>query len=307
MTGSLIRFTEIKNGLITTVLFIILVISLLIPPLSMITVWLFPLPFFVAAAQRGWGTTVFPAVLCCFFVLLVTGHPFFLMAVLFSAITGAVMGSIYRQKDSTGTDVVLGGLVTTWVCFLLIAAVAHWSGVLAQVEGLAREQWKLTEEMVRSAGMEGSMPDVEALKMVIPGVMMMFTLPFPFLNLVLGRRWLLKKELPGKYLPPFRKWRLPRSFFYFYFIILVAMLFSDNLFPSAPLIFGNASTILYFLFFLQGLSFIAFLLHHFHRGKGWFILTIVMSFLLPFVTVLVHFAGILDTGTELRNRLQNKS
>ncbi|OYD07940.1 DUF2232 domain-containing protein [Paludifilum halophilum] len=298
------RFSDIRDGLMASGLFLLLLL-LLITPLSLISVWFLPLPFLLVTARNGWHSVLFSAALCSFFSLLFTGQPLFLLLVFFSVMTGGVMGFLYRKETSTGTDVALGGLVAAWVGLLLSGlAVAFFTDVLAHIQTIWREQWEMTQEMFRSAGVDEPF-DPDAVKMVIPGVSMLFTLPFPLLNLVLGRRLLMRKGLPGKYLLLFRKWRLPRGFFYFYLLSLVVLLlFSES--ESVGIAFGNIVIVLYLLFFIQGLAFTVFLLHRFQRGKGWAFAAVFLSFLLPPVMVAVHFLGILDTGTAIRNRLEEK-
>ncbi|MFC4077253.1 DUF2232 domain-containing protein [Salinithrix halophila] len=300
------RFSDLRDGLITFGLFALLILTLL-TPLSLLTCWFLPLPFLLHTARRGGRSILFPIIACGIFILLAAAHPFFISLYIFSAVTGAVMGLIYRRTASTGTDVVLGGLLTSWICLLLLVTVtALFTDFFGQLQSIWHEQWKETQRLAESIGAAGDLPSQNSVARVLPGMLILFLLPFPLLNFALGRRILIRQGFPGKYLPPFRDWRLPRPFFYFYFLSLLGFLFLNNgETDSIGLVFSNATALLYILFLFQGWAFTAFLLHQNKRSGKWMILVVSLSFI-PLITLLLHLVGILDTGTKLRKRLKGK-
>ena len=212
------RIPEVRDGLITTMLFLLIVFSLM-TPLNILTIWLLPLPFLLQTAKNGWVSAVFPILLIIFSFLAVTDHLFYPGAVLLVATAGVVMGVLYRRPDTSGTDVVLGGLTIVGISLLiLMMAATHYFDLQNRLNSYLAEEWQRNAEWFRIYGVESATDLIPYVATVIPSVIFMLAVPVPLFNLVVARKWLTRRGLPGKYLPPFREWRLPRSFFYFYLV-----------------------------------------------------------------------------------------
>ncbi|MDR6225390.1 DUF2232 domain-containing protein [Desmospora profundinema] len=297
------RFTDIRGGLIAIGLYLLLFLSL-ITPLGIVTLWFLPLPFFWFGAKNGWKPSLFPVAVCG--ILSSALGLAALGGLLFAAGIGLMMGEQYRKPGSTGTDVALGGWVATWVgALVLLLLVTWWWDGVGQVQSFWREQWESTQQMLESYGLGAAgMEEPPPLSLIIPVMLFMISLPFPLLNFAVGRRLLIRQGLPGKYLPPIRKWRLPRPFFYFYFVALLLLLLFGLDGGAVSLFAGTAVTWMFLIFFIQGLSFFAFLLHRWNWKSGWVFLIGGVAFLIPLLSVVVHLFGILDTGTEWRKRLE---
>ncbi|MFD1427137.1 uncharacterized protein YybS (DUF2232 family) [Kroppenstedtia sanguinis] len=301
------RIPDVRDGLITTMLFLLIIFSLL-TPLNILTMWFLPLPFILHTAKNGWVSAIFPIFLTAFSLLAITGHLFYSGAVLLVAIAGVVMGLLYRSSDTSGTDVVLGGLTTVGISLLiLMMAASYFFDLQNRLNSLLMEEWQRNGEWFRLYGVESVSDLIPYVATVIPSMLFMLVVPVPLLNLVVARRWLGRHGLPGKYLPPFREWRLPRSFFYFYFFsLLLFLVFGIGEESSSTWIPANVMTVLFLLFYIQGLSFIAWLLHRSGKGKGWMIFILLCSLVISPFSVVVHLMGIVDTGSEIRKRLNHK-
>ncbi|MFD1397631.1 DUF2232 domain-containing protein [Kroppenstedtia eburnea] len=300
------RIPDVRDGLITTMLFLLIVFSLL-TPLNILTIWLLPLPFILQTAKNGWSSAIFPTLLVTFSLLAITGHPFYPGAVLLVAAVGVVMGLLYRRPDTSGTDVVLGGLTTVGISLLvLMLAASHYFDLQNRLGSYLAEEWQRNGEWFRLYGVESVTDLIPYVAAVIPSMLFMLAVPVPLLNLVVARKWLSRHGLPGKYLPPFREWRLPRSFFYFYLVSLLLFLIFGAGGESSAWIPANVITVLFFLFYIQGLSFIAWLLHRSGKGKGWMVFISLGSLVISLFTVVVHLMGVMDTGSEIRKRMDSK-
>ncbi|PTX62430.1 uncharacterized protein YybS (DUF2232 family) [Melghirimyces profundicolus] len=299
------QISDIRDGFITVGLFLILA---LITPLLIFTMWLLPLPFFLHTSKNGWRSALFPFFLTAILAWIFTGEPFGVGLVLLLAVTGMVMGILYRKTDTTGTDVALGGLTVVWVGLLLLLVGAVMAYDLGeQLDVILQREWERNEELLRLYGVSEPLPDPdsmdEVLSSVLPAMIFLMAVPVPLINLAVGRRWMIRQQgFPGKYLPPFRNWRLPRPFFYFYFVSLLTVLIFGLEGNSAVVVLGNAVTVLFILFLIQGLSFTAWLLNRGDQGKGWMVPVLVLTFLVPIVTMVIHLMGILDSGTRIRDR-----
>jgi len=274
----------LKDGFIYALLFLLLMASLLIP-LSLITFWLLPLPFFILHVKYGWKSTGFIGILIAY-VLDKFVHPFTFFFVLYAFLIGSIMGRSYRQPTAAGTDVLLSGIVISCIC--------SW-GVLLLGEFLFNVSDELRQYLGQYTGKQ--LLDVETFLLFF--LFILSVLP-PFCTFFAGRYILHKQRYAKKYLPLFRNWRMPKLFFYFYVILMIFEFFTEE----SPAIAG-IEFILSILFLVQGLSFITFLLHLYQKSQLWLI-PISVSVFIPLVTVVVVIIGIIDMIYEIREWIRAK-
>lgn len=297
---------HVRDGLVTIALFFVITLTLF-TPLSLLTVWFLPLPFLLYAAKHGWLSALLPAGIGALSLWAVSGHPLNVGWVMAVAVTGITMGELYRRSQTTGTDVVLGGLTAVWVGSLLLLVIASFSfNMMDRLDALLAQEWEQNKEMLRAYGMEDSLPELPPVAAVIPGMIFLLAVPIPLLNLVVGRRWLRRRGFPGKYLPPFGEWRLPRPFFYFYFVSLLLLILFGLGENANLMLLGNAAAVLFTLFIVQGLAFITWLLERSGKSKGWLVLVVFLTLLIPVAGMVVHLIGIVDCGTRIRNRIRGE-
>jgi uncharacterized protein YybS (DUF2232 family) len=289
----------VKDGLLLSGLFLLLLASLVIPFIPMITFWLLPLPFLLLSAKSPSAAMIVSLiVLSVAFVFFPA--PFFVLS-LFAWFMGSVMGHSYRSSKTTGTDVVLSGIVSgvvgSWV-ILYLGQVFHlfdWVRAVWEKESLQME------EMLKEAGAGAQTMAVLGTETMIPPLVFSLIILMALITFFAARRWLLRQGFHRKTLPAFYEWRLPKVFFYFYLLALILALFY---FPSGGGGSGmiSALAILHELFLIQGFAFIHFLLHRRGKSGGWLIPLVLVSFITPF-SLLIQFLGMIDTATLLRQKL----
>jgi uncharacterized protein YybS (DUF2232 family) len=289
----------VKDSLMATGLFLLLLTSLQVPVLNILTFWFLPLPFLILSAKQRWSTAISIAVLfeLLFLNLSIPARSFLIG---FALVIGIVMGYLYRQSNSTGTDVVLGGLVAGLVSSWFFLLVGQFLFHMMDHLKLAWREAQQILEMTRALPANFSIPPIETF---IPVFIFFAIVPVAFLNFVVGRWWLTRAKFPGKYFPPFHSWRLPRVFFIFYSLLLVATLFLEEGKNVAVYLIFGVLWVLQIIFMIQGFSLIAFLLYHWKKSKGWMILVIAVAVFTPFI---FQILGILDTGSKLRERIIQK-
>lgn len=288
----------VKDSLITFGLFLLLLASLIIPGVN----WLLPLPFFYLKAKQSWGITLFYTigVGLTFFIFPLTPFQFIYFYIV---AIGLVMGELYRRENTTGTDVVLGGMLTgligSWVLLIVTEYLFH-------IMEKAREVWNSYWETVKSLITTPTALPEPAIEMIIPYFLFFLIVPTALLTFFVGSKWLTKIGYPKKSLPPFREWRLPRAFFYLYFLAIIVTFVIGEENSSLQNILLGITGVFQFLFIIQGLTFIAFLLHAKSKGKAWITIPVLLTFT-PF-NIIILFIGILDSGLRLRERINiNKS
>jgi len=295
---------KVRDGVILCVVFTVLIASLF-TPFSLVTIWFLPLPFFLYTVRHSWPSALFPAAVLGALALILL-HPLWIFGVLFAAATGMAMGAFYRSTAVSGTDVVLAGLVVGAAVLLLgLAAAQYGFGLLSEFQRLWQEQWDLVAEMVQNSVPEASVPPLPPLSAVLPLFLSVLTVPTVLLSAWAGRRFLVRSGFPEKRLPPFHRWRFPKSFLFYYLVSCVAAFLFDAE-SWAYSFFAGSFMILDILFAVQGLSFLSFLLHRKGLSRGWLWLAVFALFLPP-AAFLLLVLGIMDVGTRMRERLEEGS
>lgn len=274
----------LRDSIIYTLFFLLLMASLLIP-LSLITFWLLPLPFLILTVKHDWKATSLSGFISA--IILVFVHPITLLFVLYAFLIGSLMGKSYRNPTTTGTEVLLMGIVISCVCSWIFFIVGE---IYFDLIDELRKIWN------QSPGKQ--MIDLETL---MPPLLFILTVLPPLWTFFVGRYLLYKQGYPKKYLLLFRNWRLPRIFFYFFAILLLYQLFSEE--ESSTII--GIIFILQILFTIQGLSFVAFLLHVYRKNQLWLI-PVSFSILIPLLSSVVLILGLIDTSFHLRERIKTK-
>lgn len=294
---------KVRDGVILCVFFTVLIASLF-TPFSIVTIWFLPLPFFLYTAKHSWPSAVPPAAAIGVLSMILL-HPLWIFGILFAAATGMVMGAFYRSSASTGTDVVLAGLVVGAAVLLAGLVVGQYGfEVLAGFQRLWQEQWEQVAELIRSSVPDASVPPLPPLAAVLPLFLSVLTVPTVLLSAWAGRKLLTRFGFPEKRLLPFYRWRFPKSFLYCYLLTCIASFLIEVESPGYSFL-AALFMILHVLFVVQGLAFLSFLLHRKGKSRGWLWLAVLALFLPP-AAFLLLVLGILDVGTRWRERLEGK-
>ncbi len=292
----------VKEGLLASGLFFLLLAALIVPVVNLAAIWFLPLPFFILRVKQRLTAFILPVVLIGLFLYLFP-TPALLFLSLFALLVGLTMGHFYAQKTSAGTDVVLSGLVAGLIgAWGILLAGQYWFHMIDGLRKVWEELWSDTSRTLETAGVlpaDFIIPPVESF---IPVMLLFVLIPMSLLNFWVGQRWLQRLQFPGKYLPAFREWRLPRPIFFFYVAVLVMTLLmgEDENNTTISLLFG-VMWVLQILFLIQAFSFLSFLLHRYQKSNAWLILVFLLS-MTP-LSMILQLLGMLDAGTGLRERI----
>lgn len=289
----------VRGGFYYIAVVCLFLLSVAIPFLNCVTIWFLPLPFVVLGVLQNRSTTylvaLFLGILSCFLYM---GLVFYIWV---SFVTGYFMGRVYREPHTAATQVVLGGMIggtVSLLCSLYLGASYFHMGSSLQ------KQWEKTWQSTGQLKVLG-ITQAPPIEMVIPGCILLFLIVFVLINLWAARKWLSYKGFPGKYLPRFHNWNLPRSFFYGYLISLLWLLLigedTDDAIGRYLLSFVN---ILQTLFLFQGLSFFTYLLYINKKNRSWIFLVVPLLFT-P-LSRIIEMIGILDIGVGLKKRATKK-
>ncbi|QDX91870.1 DUF2232 domain-containing protein [Brevibacillus laterosporus] len=289
---------------------------------------LLPIPFIILAMRRTGKQMVMISVAFAVLGLIISSIVGIIFA-LSSVMLGWAMGYTYRKTDRAFPGIFAGSIVKALSYVFLVYVSSKLLGIdIVQQFNQGKELVLNSQQLLDVRPPELT---VEEWKKMIQDMFQMVTVLLPFL-IMFGSfvsttiiHWIARlicKRLSIKIpaMPPIREWQLPRSLLFFYVVTLLFMLFNRNTMgqtTSGSLLF-NLFYALQFLFFIQGVGFVAFVVDK-YKSKwrfpyvfaGVFIFLLLATILtiggvvLLLATVL-GFVGLLDLGIRLRTRLESR-
>lgn len=298
---------------------VLLLLTVYLPLINIVALFFLPLPFVVYVIRNDLksGIVLFlAAVVISLFVAGFLGP----LWVLLAGIGGLVTGWLYRRRQPA-FNILLGGSLAYTASVMgvfIIAIVLLDVNIIDQYVHLLNDAIDNAEKMGASLGSDEG-DKLANLKKQVGQVRYLA----PFLFVFTGAAFALITQLIagpiikriglGAYVEPwvpFREWRFPKNFLWYYLVVLLVGLFQSFSPGSAWFSFYiNISAMLELIMMLQGITFIFFYFHmkKIHKGVPTSIVvaSILISPLLP-VSALIRVLGILDIGFDLRTRLQTK-
>ncbi|WP_424237378.1 YybS family protein [Bhargavaea ginsengi] len=280
-------------------------ITYYVPVLGVLTVFFIPLPVALYSARysRGPSLTVTGAGVILSFLIAGPGG---LILALLNAPVGFIIGDGIRTGKSKLYIFMASGLAVliTGVLQYAAAALLLNMNIIAELTGQMRAMYAQAGEMMDRMGQKPAEYDemVSAallqVETLIPSAFIFVSYGTAFVTLAILFPVMRKLGTAVPKFSRFRDMRLPAVLLLYYVIVLVASLIGEfEPGSTGYLIVMNAMLILRTLFFLQGLSLIAYLLHA--SGKpGWLLLFAV--FLAPLLFPIISLLGIIDIGFKLR-------
>jgi len=298
---------QLTNGAMMTALFaVLLAISVYVPVLSLISTLFLALPIAWYSAKYPVKASALVAVVGVVLSFLIGGLLSLPLALIHIPL-GLMIGlSIHYKKSKLfmfmGASIVL--LLSLMVQYM--AAIAFFGiNFLEEFMVTMRSSYEQAGTWLERLGSESTQEYEELVaqfmltfETLLPTLLILsvFTTVWFLLLILLPILKRLGIEVPK--FPPFREMRLPKSVLWYYLIVFLVSLLSDfEQGTMAYLIFANASMLLQFLLFLQGVSFYHFYIHQ----EGWprwvTVVVTVLAFPLQSFTSII---GILDLGFDIR-------
>lgn len=308
---------KVKDGaLLTAVYIILMMISIFVPFMLIVGIFLLPIPFIIYAYQNDWK----PSLIVLGFLILLSliFIPYFSVPVTILVSFGGIMigAAMYRNLSAyetwaRGTLGFVAGLIFVFL-FTQFFLEINWA---TEIDLLFNESLETSKEMMYQLGFEEEVE--ESLEIIEEGFSLLkdlipVGLAVTGIFMALITQWISYKiinPLHKKqfYFPAFRSFRLPVSIVWFYFISMLITLFDND---SDSVLFIGASNVLALagLFLvIQGFSFMFFYAHNKKRSMAFPIIGVIITLILPFYLLyFVRILGIIDIGFSLRDRLTKK-
>ncbi|MBU9710911.1 YybS family protein [Evansella tamaricis] len=308
------RSSIVREGAILLGIYLLLTfITLLIPVVGIISMFLLPVPFVFFTKKYGLKPAILFGILSFFFIFIFVG-PVALPITISFAIGGIVIGELYhREKDAFA--VLLGGSLS-FISSLLVLYIGSilLLGVnpMEEMQNIFTESLETTEEMLILLSMEDDSVLEVAEEMiqqfvyVAPTIIIMLGVFFAFVVQWISSRFLIRRKYTISQFPPFREWTFPRAFIWYYLITYLFLLIGTEVGSPMYIVIVNLRPILETVMVIQGFCFMYFYFHHKKKSIVWPILLTITAFLLPILLYIIRILGIIDLGFELRKRMNSK-
>lgn len=297
---------KLTNGAMMAAVFtVLLAVSVYVPLLNVITTLFLALPVAWYSAKYDWKASALFATVCLFLAFIIGGLLALPLALIHVPL-GLVIGlSIYYGKSKL--FMFMGSGVVLLLSVMLQYLASIWLlgiNVIEEMMTAMEASYKQTSAMMERFGAPNEDYDefisqiMFSFETLLPALLVLsvFMIVWILLLLLLPILKRLGTDVPK--FPPFRDMKLPKSVLWYYLIVLLVPLLSDFQPGTMPyMIIINASIVLQFLMFLQGVSFYHFYIHQEGWPKWVTVLVSILAFpLLSFTSIV----GIVDLGFDIR-------
>lgn len=284
---------------------VLLAISIYVPLLQIVSSLFLALPIaWYSAKYGGKASALFTAV--CLVLTFIIGGILSLPLALIHIPLGLVIGlSIYNRKSKLfmfmgSSIVILISLVVQYVASIALLGINVLEEFMTEMKNSFQQTSAIMENF-------GTLPEdytenmnqlLLSMEILMPTwlVLGVFMATWVMLLLLLPVLKRLGIEVPA--FPPFREMKLPKSVLWYYLIVIVVSVFTEFQPGTMPyMILMNATLMLQFLLFLQGISFY----HYYIKQEGWpkWVTVIVTILAIPLQSF-TSIVGIVDLGFDIR-------
>lgn len=296
---------------------VILLMTLYIPFLGIVLNFFLALPFIIFAAKNHLKNVLL-FLLGALVTSFITGGIAGISFTFFSGLTGSVIGDFIREKKSR-----LAGFLAGSFAFLIVL-VAQYAIMVTffEINFIKESMLALEQSFIQAMNLvqvQGEFSQEELIlqfkevlqfaETLVPSVFLLASFFYVFVTEAVSL------PIAGRFVEnvpkwkPFRELVLPKSFLWYYLIVLLVSLFIKMDIGSYwYTVITNLSFILQVLMTIQGLSLIYYFFYIRNQSRTFPILITVAIFVMPILFLpLVRILGIIDLGFHLRERLKEKS
>lgn len=294
-----------QGALMAAVFTVLLAISVYVPLLNVVTTLFLAVPIAWYSAKYPWQASALFSVVCLILSTIVGGLLALPIALIHIPL-GLVIGlSIYHKKSKlfmfmASSIVLLLSVMLQYMASIWLFGINVIEEMMTAMEASFKQTSVLMDQVGASTEEFDKMANQLTLtfETLLPALLVLSVFISVWLLLLILLPVLKRLGIEVPKFPPFRDMKLPKSVLWYYLIVLLVSLLSDLQLGTMPyMIFMNASVVLQFLLFLQGVSF-----YHFYiKQEGWpkwvAVLVTILAFPLQSFTSIV---GIVDLGFDIR-------
>lgn len=290
---------------------LLLMVTLLIPIVSIVSVFFLPIPFLIYSSKHPISECV-PLLIGTLIYSILIIPIFSLPVTLIAASIGLFIGHSIREKY-TPYETIMRGAIGFIIGFILSVGLSqsifdvNWMSAMENQMDQSIEQ---SEQLLQEVGMERTKEQTELLteqisvvKDTLPATIMIVGVLFATVVQWISYKILNRKREDKLKFPSFRNLRVPVFVMSIYLVVLIFSLVGLEQGGIPYLIVNNMFVLLSFLILLHGLSFVFYF--SYAKKVPVFIPILFTIFVLasPIFLSLAKILGIIDIGFRLRDRL----
>lgn len=298
-----------RRGMVETITIAIaaamLAIASYLIPLLILLIPLLPVPFTIVSAKHGIYAGIIALMISTLIVGVVGGLFLALLYIISVGIVALGMGYLIRKGYSAFRVILLGTVISSLIIFgtlsLLIDEAGNTGADLIAEVLIATMQGQ--QEVLQSVGL--SVNNIESMvhsfMVIFPGVIILQSLVSAIINYFISGGILRKK---GVYIPglvEFSGFKLPENIA-LGSVILLGLSYLTKYFEGihTNALMANVLLLFIFLYYLQGLAYISFLLKKLKLSGGFRVGIMILLILATPLVMVIGVLGMLDTIFDLR-------
>jgi uncharacterized protein YybS (DUF2232 family) len=302
----------LTEGAIQLAIFIVLfLISLNVPLLGGISALFLPLPFILFTVRHGYKNGLL-LLFVSLLISLIIGSIFSVPLALTFGISGITIGFLLTKRKNRyiillgGTAAFLVGIIVDYI----ISVVFLQFDVMKETMSLLRDSFSHALKFMEATGQQPPQQFIERFNQgleligyITPTFFVITASVLSYLTIVISMPILKRLRIEVGTWPPFRNISFPKSFLWYYLIVLMTTFFPVEKGTFVYIAMLNIYYLLQILMTIQGFSFIYYVSQQKGFSKGWIVAFTIVALMIPFLLYLVAILGIIDLGFELRKHI----
>lgn len=303
------------SGVLLALFAIMLLITIYIPIIGVIMMFILPIPFVFIALENDLKWSLLFLLASCL-ITVILGHVFSVPLTLMMGSIGITIGSYLRigksrlQMYIVSVILFIANMLLIFIVSMVFMdinyidkTIERMEAIIGQSENMFNSMGQNEESIEMLLQLKESLQTIEVLLpsfVVIASIILVGVIYVsckPIIN-----RFSSKKLI----FAPFRELQMPKSLLWYYLIIMVASLFIGATDGISYTVVINLLFCLQFFISLQGYSLLFFISDSRKWNKAVPIIIVIFSILLPFASIVAPFVrilGIIDLGFNLRDKI----
>ncbi|MEN1966553.1 YybS family protein [Lentibacillus sp. N15] len=301
-----------EGALFTAIYAVLFVISMMVPVVGSIAIFLLPIPFVVYASRYSWK----PALVMLAASLILSAILATIMSVpltIFMALGGIMIGAAMYNNVSAYETWARGtvGFVIGMVFLFILTQFVFNVNIVEEINQMLNQSMDQAQGIMKQFGFADQAEEqlammeqqIDIMKNLLPAGIAIIGIIYAFISQWLSYKVINRVWSKDYRFPPFRNLTLPVSLVWIYFFALIFTFFDLDSSGTLFLAVNNVLILVGTLMILQGYSLIFLYSHHKKWSKAIPVISIIAALLIPIVVVLVRILGIIDIGFKLRDRI----
>ncbi|MDF2672617.1 MAG: hypothetical protein K0R09_882 [Clostridiales bacterium] len=305
----------VESGVLTGVAVVLMLISLYIPVISMITLFIWPLPITLIYIRHNVKYSILALIVTCLITAMVSDPFSALWFTFIFGIMSVVMGYCAKSKKTASVTLLYMG-ITNFICIIgVFYGFSFIAGqdLLGQFKMAIEQSMALTKNMYSSMGVPQETIDttlkqfdIKRMMMIIPGTLVLFSAFVSYVTYSFAGFLFKRFGYNLNKIKPFSEWYMPFQIamgiigftFLGYFLNAKGVGIGESLFL-------NSVTIFRLIFIMVGLCSAAFFLKKRGMAKGIIVVILLFAAITPISSV-IELLGVLDYSLDLRKLDTNR-